>query len=204
VIPEPVFARAGYEEGIHARIRADLAAHDPQGTMRSEWMNARGAIARFDRGAIEIRLLDVQECPLADMAVAAAVTGVLRALVSGALASEEAQRSFPHEPLAAALRETTTHADLALLHDEAWLRLLGWRGRTPCRAGDLWRDLVQRTHGERDATEAEGALAVILDEGCLARRILDRLGARPERERLREVYTELCRCLDEGRPLRAA
>jgi carboxylate-amine ligase len=204
VIPEPVFDRAGYEEQIYARIRADLAAYDPKGAMRSEWMNARGAIARFDRGAIEIRLLDVQECPLADIAVAAAVVGVLRALVSGALASEAAQRSFPHEPLATALRETATHADEALLHDEAYLRLLGWTGRVPCRAGDLWRDLVLRTRGDREAADAADALAVILDEGCLARRILARLGAQPGRERLREVYDELCRCLDEGRPLRAA
>ncbi|TFG98565.1 MAG: glutamate--cysteine ligase [Myxococcales bacterium] len=204
VIPEPVFDRAGYEERIYARIRGDLAAHDPQGTMRSEWMNARGAIARFDRGAIEIRLLDVQECPLADMAVAAAVVGVLRALVSGALASEEIQRSFPHAPLAAALRETAMHADEALLHDEAYLRLLGWKGRAPCRAGDLWRDLVLRTCGDREASDAAGALAVILDEGCLARRILGHLGAQPGRERQREVYEELCRCLDEGRQLRAA
>ena len=204
VIPEPVFDRVGYEEKIYARIRSDLAAHDPEGTLRSEWMNARGAIARFDRGAIEIRLLDVQECPLADMAVAGAVVGVLRALVAGSLASEAAQRGFPQGPLAAALRETATHADLATLRDEAYLRLLGWKGRVPCRAGDLWRDLVLRTRGDREAAGAAGALAVILDEGCLARRILRRLGAQPGRDRVREVYEELCCCLAEGRLLRTA
>jgi hypothetical protein len=31
--------------------------------LRHEWVNARGAIARFDRSAIEIRVLDVAECP---------------------------------------------------------------------------------------------------------------------------------------------
>ena len=201
LIPEPVFERAGYEQQIYARIRDDLAAHDPEGRMRSEWMNARGAIARFDRGSIEIRLLDVQECPQADLAIAGAVVGVLRALVAGSLASEEAQRGFPQAPLAAALRETATHADLATLRDEAYLRLLGWKGRAPCRAGDLWRDLVLRTRGEREADGGD-ALAVILDEGCLARRILRRLGAQPDRERVRLVYEELCGCLAEGRLLR--
>jgi gamma-glutamyl:cysteine ligase YbdK (ATP-grasp superfamily) len=204
VIPEPIFDRAGYEKGILARIGSDLAAHDPQGTMRSEWMNARGAIARFDRATIEIRLLDVQECPLADMAVAGAVVAALRALVLGSLASEDAQRRFPHAPLVAALRETEKHADLALLHDEAYLRLLGWKGRAPCRAGELWRDLVLRTHADREAGEAADALALILDEGCLARRILARVGPQQERERVHAVYEELCRCLAEGRPLRAA
>ncbi len=204
VIPEPVFDRDGYERQIYARIRRELAPHDPDGAMRSEWMNARGAIARFDRGAIEIRLLDVQECPLADMAVAGAVVGVLRALVAGSLGSEAQQRSFPLGPLAALLRETSARADEALVHDEGYLRLLGWKGRAPCRAGDLWRDLVERTRADRDAADAANALALILDEGCLARRILRRLGDAPERERVREVYEELCRCLAEGSLLRAA
>jgi gamma-glutamyl:cysteine ligase YbdK (ATP-grasp superfamily) len=203
VIPEPIFERRGYEERVLARIRSDLLPHDPQGRLRSEWMNARGAIARFDRGSIEIRLLDAQECPLADLAIAAAVVGVLRALAAGSLAKEESQRGFPHEPLAATLRETATAGDRALVRDAAYLELLGWKGRAPARAGDLWRDLAERTRGERDAAEVAGALGVILDEGCLARRILRRLGPEPERGRLREVYEELCRCLAEGRLLRA-
>jgi gamma-glutamyl:cysteine ligase YbdK (ATP-grasp superfamily) len=204
VIPEPIFARAEYAERILARIEGDLVPHDPQRLLRSEWTNARGAIARFDRGSIEIRLLDVQECPLADLAVAAAVVGVLRALVSGSLASEEAQRRFPHGPLAATLRATVADGDRALVRDAAYLELFGWKGKAPCRAGDLWRELVLATRGEREAPETADALAAILDEGCLARRILARLGPEPGRPRLREVYAELCRCLAEGRLLRAA
>jgi gamma-glutamyl:cysteine ligase YbdK (ATP-grasp superfamily) len=203
VIPEPIFDRSGYEERILGRIRADLVAHDPEGEMRSEWMNARGAIARFDRATIEIRLLDVQECPAADLAIAGAVVGVLRAFVTGSLASEAAQREFPHEPLAALLRETSAGGDDALVRSPSYLALLGWKGRAPCRAGDLWRELVERTRCEGEAADASGALEVILDEGCLARRILRRVGPQPDRERLREVYEELCCCLAEGRMLRA-
>ena len=62
VIPEPVFTRSGYEALLET-IYADLAPLDPAGTLRHEWVNARGCIARFDRMALEIRLLDVQECP---------------------------------------------------------------------------------------------------------------------------------------------
>jgi gamma-glutamyl:cysteine ligase YbdK (ATP-grasp superfamily) len=202
LIPEPIFDRAGYEERILGRIRADLAAHDPEGVLRSEWMNARGAIARFDRGAIEIRLLDAQECPLAEFAIAAAVIGVLRALVAGSLAPEEAQKGFPHEPLSTALRETAAGGDRAWIRDAGYLELLGWKGRAPCRAGELWRDLVERTRGDLEAAECAGALDAILDEGCLARRILDRLGPEPGPGRVREVYEELCRCLADGRLLR--
>ena len=80
VVPEAVFTRPDYEREILGRIYADMAPHDPEGVVRHEWCNARGAIARFDRSAIEIRVLDVQECPRADLAIAALVTAVLRAL----------------------------------------------------------------------------------------------------------------------------
>ncbi len=81
VVPEPVFTRREYEDDLLGGIYRDLAPLDPEGVLRHEWVNARGAIARFDRGAIEIRVLDVQECPAADLAVAGATIAVVRALV---------------------------------------------------------------------------------------------------------------------------
>jgi len=42
------------------------------------------------------------------------------------------------------------------------------------------------------------ALDVIVGEGTLAERILRATGPAPTRERLVEVYGELCRCLEEG------
>src|SRR5690606_11495334 len=78
-----------YQERLLARIYADLAPHDPEGILRHEWVNARGAIARFERMAIEIRVLDVQECPAADVAYAAAIIGTLRSLCDERWASTE-------------------------------------------------------------------------------------------------------------------
>ncbi len=79
VVPEPAFTHAQYQEDILGRLYRDMAPHDPDGVLRHEWANARGAIARFDRGAVEIRIIDAQECPAADLAVVAAVTSVVRA-----------------------------------------------------------------------------------------------------------------------------
>ena len=56
---------------------ADIAPYDPAGVLQHEFLNSRGAIARFDRSAIEIRVLDVQECPQADTAIAALMAAVL-------------------------------------------------------------------------------------------------------------------------------
>jgi hypothetical protein len=106
VIPEPVFTRQDYEGRLLQGIYDDLALLDPEGVLRHEWVNARGCIARFDRGAIEIRLLDVQECPVADLAVVAAATAAVWALCDGAFGEPEAARAWPAEPLAAILGQT--------------------------------------------------------------------------------------------------
>jgi len=38
--------------------------------LQNEWLNSRGAIARFERDTIEIRVLDSQETPAAELAIA--------------------------------------------------------------------------------------------------------------------------------------
>ncbi|HEV7618244.1 MAG TPA: glutamate-cysteine ligase family protein [Burkholderiaceae bacterium] len=80
VIPETVSSRADYERIILAPMYRDIAPHDPQHILQHEWLNSRGAIARFDRNAIEIRVIDTQECPQADLAIAAATVAVVEAL----------------------------------------------------------------------------------------------------------------------------
>ena len=59
-------------------VDPDIAPLDPDGTLQHEWLNSRGAIARFDRNAIEIRVLDIQECPVADLAICFQVMSFLK------------------------------------------------------------------------------------------------------------------------------
>src|SRR6185295_13392375 len=69
VIPEPVGSEAEYREKIHAPMFKEIAPHDPEGMLQEEWLNSRAAIARFERSAIEIRCMDTQENPRADLAL---------------------------------------------------------------------------------------------------------------------------------------
>jgi gamma-glutamyl:cysteine ligase YbdK (ATP-grasp superfamily) len=204
VIPEPVFSRADYEGKLLGVIYNDLAPLDPDGVVRFEWVNARGCIARFDRGAIEIRLLDSAECPLAEVALTTAITSVLKALAGERFQSYEQQRLWPVEPLAAIFLDTIRHADQAAIHDEAYLRALGYDDAVPCPAGQLWSHLVETTfpHGPAHQPMRE-AVDVVLEEGCLARRIIGRLQDDSRKESLRDVYEELCQCLAEGRLFRS-
>ena len=204
LVPESVFTREAYETQVLDRIYRDLESHDPAGSLRHEWVNARGAIARFDRGSLEIRVLDVQECPAADLAIAAATVGVVEALAAGEWSAPEEQRSFETAALNAILEETTVRAEAATIGDEGYLRALGCLRAGPVTARDLWRQLIETTRvREAGNGEWKAALETILEEGCLASRILGRLGPDPPRSRLHGLYEELSACLAEGRLLRA-
>jgi glutamate---cysteine ligase / carboxylate-amine ligase len=198
VIPETVGGRAEYESRILEPMYRDIAPHDPQGVLRHEWLNCRGAIPRFDRSAIEIRVLDMQECPLADLAIAAAVPAAARALYEETWSSLEAQQAMATEVLANILLDALREAEQAVVGNPDYLSLFGFAG-SRCTMRELWLHL---THAVMQGSELEpwqGALGTILEQGPLARRILQAVGPDCPRPRLEAVYLELCDCLAEGR-----
>lgn len=197
VIPDTLNSRAEYEARILAPMYRDIAALDPQGVLRHEWLNARGAIPRFERNAIEIRVIDVQECPQADLAIAAASTAVIRALYDKLWLPLAAQQAISTEALANILHACIRDAEQAVIDDAEYLRLLGFPERQ-CQAGELWQHLIATT--ALDRTEAWGkALRTILKQGPLARRILRALGPAYSKAQLQETYRALCDCLQAGR-----
>lgn len=203
VIPEPVFSRRDYEEQILERIYRDLAPHDPDGTLRYEWANARGTIARFDRNTFEIRVLDMQECPAADVAIIAFIVDALRALVAEQWASYADLCTWPVAALCDIFLSTLRDGDRAVIANEAYLATFGLGDVPRCTAGELWTHLFETLvpATRRDSPESS-PLRVILNEGCLARRILHALQGDESPARLAAVYRELCDCLAEGRMFR--
>lgn len=200
VIPEPVFSEAAYEREIFQRIYADIAPHDPDGVLQDEFLNARGAIARFGRGSIEIRVLDVQECPLADLAITELIVETLRALSAERWLNLERLKSLPTERLEQIFLATAQQAESASLVDRDYLEVFGWQRGEACIANDLWRWIVAELGlRSRLTPETVRALDLILDHGTLARRILRRLAGNCSRPRLQETYGQLCDCLAAGR-----
>jgi len=205
VVPEPVFTRADYQARILEPMYRDIAPFDPGGLLQEEWLNARGAIARFDRDAIEIRVIDSQECPAADLAVVALARGAVRLLAGEAFAPFSAQAEVPVDPLAAILERTIVDADRALLSEREVLRQLGWKGTIPATAGEVWRHLADAAVA-RDAHAFGGTgrdVRTLLEGGPLARRILAALGASSDRETIVRVYRRLAGCLARGESFRA-
>lgn len=81
VIPEPVFSESEYKELIYERIAKDISRFNEEDILDPIWVNSRGAMARFDRGSVEIRVMDIQECAAADMGIQEFVIGTLKDLV---------------------------------------------------------------------------------------------------------------------------
>lgn len=198
VIPEYVSSLADYRERVLGRIYTALDEVPGTRIIRHEWVNSRGAILRFDRSAMEVRVLDLQECPKMDVAVAAFVRGALASLSERLLAGtmqlpdrrclladyrrvvtkgRVAQVSVP--PLRGRRRSRTARAVLESLLDDA--------GRHLSDAERPYLRWVERR----------------LAEGNLAERILHRV-ERSSRGRRREataqVYRELTECLETNTP----
>lgn len=201
VIPEPVFDIAEYQERVLGTIDRDLAAIGADSVLRGqEWTNARGAIARFDRMAIEIRLIDAQESSAADLAVAAAVSGLVRALVEERWCSLATQRAWPSAPLVELLGASTRSGPDAPVADRDYGRVFGLETGASATMGELWREVAEQSFF--GPTELEEPLHLVLSEGTLAQRILRALGPVFERRDLRRVYGELADCLAAGRSFR--
>ncbi|MBM9537551.1 carboxylate-amine ligase [Desulfobulbus alkaliphilus] len=196
IIPEPVFSQKDYEEQILQRSYAAIAPYDPQGILQDEWLNSRGAIARFQRGAIEIRLLDLQECPLADLAIAALVCAVIRALCRETWRSLHDQQQIGTEPLAELLVRVLQHGGDEIIAAPDYLACFGHTvGRLP--VSSLWRYLFSAVEDEVPYVY-RAPLRQILEQGSLAQRMLRALPPGFGRKDLHHLYRRLADCLEQG------
>ena len=198
VIPEAVFTKRDYDQQIFQPIYSEIAPYDPEGILRFEWLNSRGAIARFERNAIEIRLLDIQECPQADLAVCAAIIGSLKMLINGRWSSFEEQKTWDRERLIPIFDLCVAEADNAVIADSRYLRALGL-DRTTATGQELWRHLIESCLADSlIAAEHMETLETILDQGSLARRLLAAVERDFSPKNLQTVYLRLADCLQDN------
>jgi glutamate---cysteine ligase / carboxylate-amine ligase len=199
VIPEPVYTRAEYEGKLLKGIYDDIRPYDPAGILQFEWLNSRGAIARFDRMAIEIRILDIQECPVADLAVSELIIRVLRALTDEKWSGLAQQKEWPAGRLGNLLTEISEKGGECLITDLEYLDLFGLSSG-PVTAAELWIHLLT-TVSISDLNHLK-ALNTILNGGTLSARIIKALGTDPGHAKMFGVYEELCSCLSLGNMFR--
>ncbi len=198
VVPEPVTTREQYFREILEPTWADIAPLDPDRLLREEWLNSRGVVAKFFRDALEIRVLDVQECPAADLAIASLVVAVLRALCTERWCGLATLAALPTEELAAVLWQVAKEGDQAMVTHRGLLQALGLQ--EPCSALGVWRHLADATL--RSPSDLDPLLAAplhtILTHGPLARRLLAAFGTAPDPAAFRSMKQQLADCLHAG------
>lgn len=198
VIPEPVFSHDEYEQVILQPMYRQIAPYDPEHILQYEWLNSRGAIARFDRMAIEIRLMDIQECPMVDLAVCALVIETIKALAFEQRSSFRQQSSFSEIELEKILLEMIRSGCSATVSDSNYLKVLGFTEISSIDALTIWKSLAREILPS-DHFAHEG-LKTIFSYGTLAKRILSSSGPEPSRERLISLNKDLCDCLQDNKP----
>jgi carboxylate-amine ligase len=196
IIPEAVFTEAEYHRVIFNPIISDIQPYDEAGVLTYHFLNSRGAIARFDRGAIEIRLLDIQESPRADLAIVELVVAVLQNLTGERFCSYCLQQEWPEQLLFEILRTTIKDGEKALITNRSYLQL--WGVDVPSlHCSDLWKHIYQQVGGAL-SSEARLAIEHILKQGTLSTRILRAVKNDFSRPHLIKVYRRLSEALNNN------
>ena len=206
VIPEKAYTYDEYNTQIFDKVKKAIAPYDPEHLLNHFFLNSRGAIARFDRGAIEIRLVDIQECPNADIAIVEMEVATLKAIASGKLANKNAPhtmneyreflRDFDTERLATLLTATTRDAENTVIDWPEFLAVFGMSGK--CTAGELWKHVFDAVKG--DLTEVSyNVMEQMLARGTLSSALYRVLGDAPSRENFVTEYKKLADCLAHNR-----
>ena len=195
VIPERVFSKVDYYATIFEPIKRAIRSHDTKKILDHHFLNSRGAIARFDRNAIEIRLVDIQESPKADIAICVLIIEVLKLLVNKKLGSLQQQKKWLKQDLFAILNPIIKDAETYTISNIEYLELFQLEDSTTVQ--NVWQHLYNIAKPNIDASHYE-ALDIILKEGTLATRILKAVNEDYSEKNIKQTYNTLASCLQEN------
>ena len=200
VIPEAVFSKRNYLNTIYEKIKQDIAPYDPENTLNPVWVNSRGAIPRFDRGSIEIRLMDIQECPAADLAVVSFVIEIIKGFVSERFAPFDQQMKWRTDILSLMLEDAIRRGQAAVIDNPDFLRIFGLN-KDQSTMKNLLSHIASTIFSRDGSTLSpwKNELDIILTQGPLAERILKALGADTSVGNIKAVYRQLGGCLAQNR-----
>jgi gamma-glutamyl:cysteine ligase YbdK (ATP-grasp superfamily) len=196
IIPEAIFTLKGYQEML-AGIYRDIAPFDPEGILQHPWLNSRGAIVKFDLKAIEIRLVDIQECPLMDFTIASLVIELVKLMANEKWVPLDTLMEQKTENLAK-IYHAQNNWNSPKINDSDYLALFSLQA-TEMDTAELWRHLLSEI---TPALHPEFAVAaeIILNKGNLSQRIKSSLPQKPSREQIHKLYQKLCEHLENDTP----
>jgi len=190
VIPEYVFSFKQYRNEIIGKYSTDLAkAGANKCLLNKEWVNSRGTIIRFDRKAIEIRIMDEQECIKSDVALSCFIRALLRGLI------KERDEALPLKVLVDNFKSVIKEGlNAKVLHPK------GQKAREIC--GELFRIALKNA-----SKEEKKYLSIVqkrIEKGNLSEIIRERVLRRAQKtdfkEAIIDVYSQLLCSLRYNKP----
>jgi len=190
VVPEYISSFNQYKQNIIGKYSYDLAKLGAEkALLQKEWVNSRGVILRFDRCAIEVRVMDEQECIKSDVAMACFVRSALKGLIAS-----EAEL-LPHDLLVQDFNEIIKYGLSAKTQNP--------HGRT---AQQVCRYLfkIATENADNDEKEYLWLAKRRVEEGNLSQiirtRVMERSKKTSMHEAILDVYLRLIKCLQNNEP----
>jgi glutathione synthase/RimK-type ligase-like ATP-grasp enzyme/gamma-glutamyl:cysteine ligase YbdK (ATP-grasp superfamily) len=205
IVPEFVASLPQYKRDVLGPMYRAVEKLEGGKALRHEFLNARGAVFKFSRESMEVRILDTQECVKMDVAIAVFVRWTLKALA---------------EALIAARLVTPDHRLLvedfrAVVKEGTRARVFAPHLLSPDERDDEGKVEVRRVLDELIAMARKKApqreepyldlVAGIVRQGSLSERMkaaLEPYGGDYDTftEAARRLYIQLSECLTENRP----
>jgi gamma-glutamyl:cysteine ligase YbdK (ATP-grasp superfamily) len=190
IVPEYAYSLNHYKRDVIGRYSKDLEREGADKTLLNrEWVNSRGVIFRFDRCALEVRVMDEQECIKSDVALACFVLAAIRGLIASKA------ELIPHDVLVKDLN--------AVIKD-------GLNAKTSSPYGKTARQMCQYylklafEHAKEDEKKYLCLVSKRIEEGNLSDLILANVSRRAQKtdfhEAIIHVYSKLIKCLRDNQP----
>lgn len=193
VIPEPVFTLQGYED-LLKRIYRDIAPKDPDKILQHQWLNSRGAIAKFDLKAIEIRLMDIQEAPIMDFAIIHFVVALLKSFSNEKWMDLRHMKSFSEGDLRRIYDGLNSYSPI--IDGEHYLNAFGIKQKR-MKFHDFIHIILEQI-SDQIPQRYHAPLHLIASEGHLSRRIKKKVMDHNIQD-IKPIYQDLINCLIENR-----
>jgi gamma-glutamyl:cysteine ligase YbdK (ATP-grasp superfamily) len=191
LIPEFISSEAEYQEKILQPMYKAISPYDPDKLLQYEWLNSRAAIAKFEYGALEIRIVDSQENVNSDFAIAQFVCAILKSW------HEASSYHLENACSVTALKEVydqAIHYGLQVSVDNSELMQQWQLPKRTKHIRDILALLIERVSSNL-SVESQIALENILSQGNLSERISRSLNKDYSKENLKRTYQQLANCL---------
>jgi gamma-glutamyl:cysteine ligase YbdK (ATP-grasp superfamily) len=196
IIPEYIESIDAYQKSILEKMYVDISAYDPEKILQHEWLNSRGAIARFERMTIEIRLLDTQESPLLDVTIAFFIQQLIKYLIDNTEAY--LYRPLSTQQLKEIFLNCVEKGSQAEISDPTLLSQLGFDRSESLTAQSLWLMLLDKLDSSYFPNPPRKLLTQLIQSGNLSERLLKAANGNFSPPRIFELYQKLSRCLQKN------